>query len=424
MQERSYAKRSWALLTRDKGWIKPVLVLAAANLVPIVGALGALGYAMEWARLTAWGVDSSPKQKNVQVGACIASGWRAFLVTLGWGLCLGLVGGLLSLILGFIPGVLGDILEVLLSLVLVAGEFIVGVGICVACVRAAIYEKVGAGYRVDRIFEMIKRDVQGFFHLVLFAFVWLVVIGLMTFVIALILGIAFMPVVLTASYSSSGYAAMAALSQAIGVVIILGLLLGYGVSILTSAYSLVFYNAVALWMRQFDVPSWGRSEDPLPQSMADGAAPEREQQSSSAEESVVEQPVAATRPTETQHTADTVSAPEEERPVVHVQDPTPAAMDTVTAVRTEAEHTVTSEPDIAREMESVVPTTRIEPAPTVLFDSAPEDVPAPSEVASTAGDVHVDEPVSNSVPDGAEAGDVGQVDDLYSQLYDVMHRDD
>ena len=23
MQERSYAKRSWALLTRDKGWIKP-----------------------------------------------------------------------------------------------------------------------------------------------------------------------------------------------------------------------------------------------------------------------------------------------------------------------------------------------------------------------------------------------------------------
>ena len=56
--EESYASRSWSLLTRDEGWIKPVLVLAAARLIPIVGGMGANGYALEWARLTSWGVDS------------------------------------------------------------------------------------------------------------------------------------------------------------------------------------------------------------------------------------------------------------------------------------------------------------------------------------------------------------------------------
>ena len=69
-----YYSRSWKLLSRDKGWYKPLLVMAVALFVPIVGALGVLGYELEWARLTAWGVDSSPKQKNVQVGKCIKAG--------------------------------------------------------------------------------------------------------------------------------------------------------------------------------------------------------------------------------------------------------------------------------------------------------------------------------------------------------------
>ena len=69
MEDKKYFSRSWALMTKEKGWIKPILLMALACFVPIVGALGVLGYACEWARLSAWGVDSSPKQKGVKVGA-------------------------------------------------------------------------------------------------------------------------------------------------------------------------------------------------------------------------------------------------------------------------------------------------------------------------------------------------------------------
>ena len=70
-EKEAYYSRSWALLTRDKGWWKILLVAGIASFVPIVGPLGVFGYALEWARLTAWGVDASPKQKDVRVGECI-----------------------------------------------------------------------------------------------------------------------------------------------------------------------------------------------------------------------------------------------------------------------------------------------------------------------------------------------------------------
>lgn len=48
MPDTKYFSHSWALLTRDKGWIKPILVLAIAMFVPIVGPLAVIGYAYEW----------------------------------------------------------------------------------------------------------------------------------------------------------------------------------------------------------------------------------------------------------------------------------------------------------------------------------------------------------------------------------------
>ena len=38
---------SWHMLTRDKGWIKPVLILALVGWVPIVGPMAILGFGFE-----------------------------------------------------------------------------------------------------------------------------------------------------------------------------------------------------------------------------------------------------------------------------------------------------------------------------------------------------------------------------------------
>lgn len=44
---------SWRMLTRDKGWVKPLLVLTLVSWIPILGQIAVLGYGLEWARLTA-----------------------------------------------------------------------------------------------------------------------------------------------------------------------------------------------------------------------------------------------------------------------------------------------------------------------------------------------------------------------------------
>lgn len=438
MEDTKYASRSWALLTRDKGWIKPVLVLAAANFVPIAGGLGTSGYILEWARLTAWGIDASPKQKNVQVGTCIKSGWRAFVVSLGWGMCLALAMGILTAVTDAIPGVLGSLLAGLVSLAVLAAEVFAAVILAIACIRTAIYERIGAGYRIDRVFDMVRRDTRGFFHLVLYVLLWSLAASVVVFVIGLVIGISLVPVLISAGYGGSQYAILAALSQTIGLVIILALLLGYGLSIVMTACSLVFYNAVALWIRQFDVPEWGRSEDPLPQAKQD------------AESGLDERPQLPVTQTAAQAGE---SANEQAVPQAYVREVQreTAAVQPAAQEQSVAEYPteIVSRGPLASEVNEMSPAT--EPAAREVpsgagidelgFDRTQADAvrqpdPLPDDGMKTTI-VNDQLPPTNRLEREEEAGDqnhldddgrvqapVEDVDDLYSQLYDVMHRNE
>ena len=181
--------------------IKPILVMTAASLIPIVGLFGVQGYALEWARLTAWGVDSSPKQKNVDVGGCITSGARAFVVSLGLCLAVSVAMGIFTAVFSAFPDVLGILLGSLASLVsslvtLVSGSFVL------ACqLRSAIYEQIGAGYRVDRVFEMIKRDTNGFARLVLLNFLCGLAVSVVVFIFIIIIVMVAAPVIMMAANS-------------------------------------------------------------------------------------------------------------------------------------------------------------------------------------------------------------------------------
>ena len=198
MAEEKYFSRSWALLTRDKGWIKPILIMTAASLVPIVGFLGVQGYALEWARLTAWGVDSSPQQKNVDVGGCITSGARAFVVSLGLGLAVSLATGLITLLFSVFPGALGMLLGSIASFATTLVTVVTTMFILACQLRCAIYEQIGAGYRIDRVFEMVKRDTNGFARLVLLSFLCGLVVSAVVLVFVIIIAIGFIPVVMLA----------------------------------------------------------------------------------------------------------------------------------------------------------------------------------------------------------------------------------
>ena len=381
-----YWSRSWALLTRDEGWIKPLLVLAAAQLVPIVGPFGVDGYALEWARLTSWGVDSSPKQKGVDVGACIKSGARAFVVALGYGIAIGLLRSLLTLILG--DG-LGSLLALAVTL---AGSVL----ILMAKLRATIYQRISAGYQMDRLIDMIKRDTNGLLRILGLS----ALLGCAIGAVAMLL---FGGVLLTRfadfidlamyienqSYVDDWYV----VSTVMGIfaaTLPLMFVTGYLVSIGVTFSNLILNTAMGLWMRQFDVQNWGESSDPLP-TTATQAAP-RPANTSTPPQDPVAAPYAE-------------PAPVTPQPAQKPSDASSADADAYAAqVEAEFADFIGSNPKAADSESNdgdfgfVVPEMfDDEPAATKPADSAPEEVKTFSLSSTTPATPPADEPVAEEV---------------------------
>jgi len=266
-QKDRYFSRAWAMLTQEKGWWKPVALCALASLVPIVGPLAVFGYCLEWARRVAWGSTEAPS-RHVKVGQLIKSGWRGAVVFLGWNIVAAFVGG----ILGNLPWV-GELLS------FAWGVFMIFVGmlVMVAAVRATVYQNFKAGYRAPTLWQMGSHDPWGLLR------VWLIslVAGVIVVVVALFL---FVPAAIGSigffmdlgDYVSGGYGYyMTEAEEARLALEVVGYLFQqFGPAILITAVlalvsgvfvNLLSYCGVALWLRQFNVPTWGRDEDPLPE---------------------------------------------------------------------------------------------------------------------------------------------------------------
>ncbi|RRF90291.1 MAG: DUF4013 domain-containing protein [Coriobacteriaceae bacterium] len=268
----AYYSRSWALLSHDKGWWKVLLVMGIADFVPVAGALGTYGYRLEWARLTAWGVDSYPKQKNVRVGECIKSGWRGFVGFLGWAVVWGIICGALKKLTDN-----NDVMNLLLD---VATLFL-GVLYLVVALRATIYQDFKAAYQVNRIWDMVKADFGGFAKIVGIGFL----IGLISGVILFVLGLAIvMPVLVnlffgigSISTRSDLLVRMPSILSALSGVFPALALLCYVANLARTFEELIVTTAVGLWVRNFDVPHWGASKDPLPATAMALAEPSKPQ---------------------------------------------------------------------------------------------------------------------------------------------------
>lgn len=383
----SYWSKSWSLLTRDEGWYKPLLVLAAAKLIPIVGPFGVDGYGLEWARLTSWGVDSSPKQRNVDVGACIKSGARAFVVALGYGFVFGLLRALLTGILGPIGGLLAAAITVF------GGVFMI-----VAKLRATIYQTIGSGFQLERIIDMIKHDYMGLLRVSgLYAILMLVVsmLGAVLFGGVLIsnMGSVFVELAMNNAVDDAYIAAkmLAALGSAMPALCILS----YPFMVATTFVQLIMDTAVGLWMRQFDVQNWGNSHDPIP-ALAQPAAKETTGQTAPAAavpshpvQAPVSAPVASAAPAPAPAEAAYVRH-DHQQPVTEAQhEPEATAMTTETIPAAEAptDFTVAPTDDLAEtqavktfSLDDVVAPAEVEEdvVASVSSEVAGEDVPSES----------------------------------------------
>lgn len=263
-----YFSRSFAMLTQEKGWWKPVALCALAYLVPIVGPLAVMGYGVEWARRVSWGSTEAPS-RHVKVGDLLASGWRWFVVVIGWTLA----GVIIGQFLPEIP-LVGDFLGTVWDIVLI----FVDVVFLAAAVRATIYQSFKAGYRVKTLWAMISKDPWGLMRIWLIEFVISAIEKVVALIVLLPSLLSTIPYFIRLFeyidgyyYYIDDYSAMSILFDALGYLV--GQIGGAVIAVIVLALavksfsSLLTCGCVGLWMRQFDVPSWGRDEDPLPESV-------------------------------------------------------------------------------------------------------------------------------------------------------------
>ena len=261
-----YFARSWALLTLEKGWWKPVLIMALFGLIPVVGILALVGYALETARVTAWGINAGPKQKDLKFGTYIVTGFKAVVIALAFGLAYSIVTGILT----FIP-----VINLILIPVFIVAAFVYPLCINVVQVRASVYGRISAGFAFKNIFEMIKHDMGGLFRI----FGMGIVLGIVTSIIMGIIGgsaaismivnigAQAMAIARTQNISNQNQLGLVMLALLARGFIQMGpifLVIGYIGHVVGLIVMLLMQNAIALWMRQFNVPAWGQSNDPLP----------------------------------------------------------------------------------------------------------------------------------------------------------------
>lgn len=282
---------SWKMMTRDKGWLKPILVLTLIGWIPILGQIAILGYGFEWARLTAWGVDAAPKQRGVDYGKILTTGGRAFVISLAVNVVLGILE---SLIFGVEMGALGlfGSSSSVLGSFAVAGalgvsgaaaiffeivNMLVGTFIMVAVMRATIYDDFSAAWRIDRLFQMISDDLGGFLRV----YVISLIAGLVKWLYSLILGFVATIVVMGGAVGVMAYGygtglmghgaermlinALLNMGPAVLLlVVVLGVLAMFLGGVISTAMQLVTINATGQWFTRFDLARWGVSSAPLP----------------------------------------------------------------------------------------------------------------------------------------------------------------
>ena len=278
---------SWRMLTRDKGWVKPLLVLTLVSWIPILGQIAVLGYGLEWARLTAWGVDSAPKQRDVDYGKVLVTGGRAFLIVISLGFACGLVlqvlfPGSLAIIMSSAAGggALASSLAVASGatvsiLTLVATAFM-GTFLQAAAMRGTLYDSFSAGWRLDRLAQMIGRDFGGFCRVLLVTVIGSFISGVYAFVVAMIAVLIVMGGLLSATaviglsdpyMNGWHYLADQLLRMGAGPLLLFVLLViafAFVGNVIATAMSLVSANAMGQWFCRFDVNRWGVSAAPLP----------------------------------------------------------------------------------------------------------------------------------------------------------------
>lgn len=135
---------AWDDITHSKGWFGRMMLLGLVSCVPILNFF-VTGYAMRWSRELFLGkVAEMPKR--IFGNRMFVNGFFAFVIQL----VIGIVVGMCGFILEFIP-LMGTLAYFALTILVIPFEYL-------AIMRAAVADRLGAGFDVSQIWQTGKRN--------------------------------------------------------------------------------------------------------------------------------------------------------------------------------------------------------------------------------------------------------------------------
>ena len=268
-----YFNSAWNDIKNSPGWFGKLALLALVGMIPIFGWIVVAGYMYGWSRSIAWGVHlpmpqhifGEPDDKPYR------RGFYALIIVLVVGLIPGFVSGFSETI--YDSGVSWGAIycSLVLDILGFALSIVATIFGAICCVRMAIYDRLSAGFQFGRVVSMIKQDTKGAARLLGLSVVAEIIAGVVILIAVMIgsfvafaaFGVTFLTTSATGVVTSTGGAAMA--SGGLILLVVIGCLVLAFVSIMAALFAnLLIVRATGYWVYQFDVPQWGKQDDPMP----------------------------------------------------------------------------------------------------------------------------------------------------------------
>lgn len=293
-----YFQTAWNDVKNSPGWFKNVLKLGLLDMIPILGTIVQNGFLYGWAREAAWNVRN-PLPRTI-FGNNDTRLWARGGLIFVFMFVLGLIPGIISTFsdmltnsgyfallaggsyYGSVPPVSGGAMALgfLLSLVSLALYVLVEFIGWAGSMRISIYDSLSAGFNIKNDWSMLKRDTNGIVRIfamnLLFGLIFGLIFGLVFFIVCFTFLMSILvPVINASSGTMSDSEIMTAIASAGAgflVFMLVFTLLIYALMCVSAWLQMITTRALGYWTSQFNVPSWGPQDAPLPGGYAPAGA--------------------------------------------------------------------------------------------------------------------------------------------------------
>ena len=242
-----------------------VLYGVLISLIPIIGFIWVSGFILKWAIDLSCGRSVVLTKQDFNFNSCMHKGLIFVAVGIIYKIAFGVVLSVLSPLSGVI--LLGSVY----SLLEVVGKILVPIFSVFGGFYAVVLDDFSAGFKVDKFYEMIKRDVSGFITVGLIALVVSVVLGaIASLLIAIVTAVSGVSLAMSLAAAVMQASLLSSLFSLFVVSPIYILLTSAVASISYFLGSLFVDLAYALWVSQYQVAKWHNKEQDIPSQLNEG----------------------------------------------------------------------------------------------------------------------------------------------------------